>query len=68
MTDKQIIELAAILINEYGHGAVQAAESRRDQNAHEPYPDGYRLWARISEATARLLRVRRRERLPAEFS
>ena len=57
MTEKQIRELAAILVNEYGHAALKVAERRRDQHAHKRHSDAYRLWARIAEATARLLRV-----------
>ena len=68
MSDKQIIELAAILVNEYGHVAVQIAERRRDQHADKPHSDSYRVWARIAEATARLLRVSRRQRIAANCS
>ena len=65
MTDKQISELAAILVNEYGHAALQMAERRRDHHAGTPHSDSYRLWARIAKATLRLLRVRRRDRVAA---
>ena len=68
MTDQEITELAAILVNEYGHAALNVAEQRREQHAHEPHSDSYRVWARISEATARLLRVNRRERVSADCS
>ena len=68
MTDKQISELAAILVNEYGHAALQVAERRRDQHAHKPHSDSYRVWARIVDATARLLRAVRRERVAADGS
>jgi hypothetical protein len=68
MSEKQIIELAAILVNEYGHAALQVAERRRDQHADKPYSDSYRVWARIAEAAARLLRVSRRQRVPADCS
>ena len=68
MSDKQIIELAAILVNEYGHVAVQIAERRRDQHADKPHSNSYRVWARIAEATARLLRVSRRQRATADCS
>ena len=61
MTDQEIIELAAILVNEHGHAALDVAERRRSQ--HPTRSDSYRLWTRIAEATARLLRTRRRERL-----
>ena len=39
MTDKQISELAAILVNEYGHAALQVAEKRRDQYADKPHSE-----------------------------
>jgi len=68
MTDKQISELAAILVNEYGHAALQVAEQRRDQYADKPHSDSYRVWARIAQATVRLLRLRRRERVAADGS
>jgi mRNA-degrading endonuclease RelE of RelBE toxin-antitoxin system len=68
MTDKQISELAAIMVNEYGHAALQVAEKRRDQYADKPHSDSYRVWARIAEATVRLLRIRRRERVAAGAS
>jgi hypothetical protein len=68
MTEKQISELAAILVNEYGHAALQVAERRRDQHANKTHSDSYRVWARIVEATARLLRVVRRERAAADCS
>lgn len=68
MTDKQIRELAAILVNEYGHAALQVAEKRRDQHADKPQSDSYRVWARIAEATVRLLQVRGRKRVAAHCS
>jgi hypothetical protein len=68
MSEKQIIELAAILINEYGHAAVQVAERRRDQHADRPHSDAYRVWARIAEATDRLLRVSQRRQVAADCS
>jgi hypothetical protein len=66
MTEKQISELAAILVNEYGHAALRVAERRRDQHAGRPHSDAYRVWARIVGATARLLRVTNRERIAAD--
>lgn len=66
MTNQEITELAAILVNEYGHAALDVAERRRDQHADKPHSDLYRVWARIAEATARLLKVSERERTPAE--
>lgn len=68
MTNKQISELAAILVNEYGRAALQMAEHRRDQFADKPHSDSYRVWARIAAATVRLLRLRRRERVGADGS
>ena len=65
MTEKQIRELAQILVNEYGHAALQIAERRRDQHARKRHSDAYRIWARIAEATARLLRVARPQRVTA---
>jgi hypothetical protein len=66
MSEKQIIELAAILVNEYGHAAVQVAERRRDQYADRPHSEAYRVWARIAKATARLLRADRRQQVAAD--
>jgi hypothetical protein len=66
MTEKQIRELAAILVNEYGHAALKVAERRRDQYAHKRHSDAYRVWARIADATARLLRVARPQRVAAD--
>jgi hypothetical protein len=63
MIEQEIIELAAILVNEHGHAALEIAERRRDQHAHEPHSDAYRLWARIAIATARLLRAKQVETL-----
>jgi hypothetical protein len=68
MSEKQIIELAAILVNEYGHVALQIAERRRDQHADKPHSDSYRVWARIAEAAARLVRISRRPRVAADCS
>ena len=61
MTEQEIVELAAILINEHGSAALEIAERRRNQFAHEPHSDAFRLWTRIAEATARLLRVHQPE-------
>ena len=60
MTEQEIVELAAILINEHGEAALEIAERRRDQYARERHSDAFRLWTQIAEATAALLR----ERLP----
>ena len=60
MTDQEIPELAAILINEHGHAAIEVACRRRDQHADDPQGETYRLWDRILAATARLLHLRHR--------
>ncbi|MBV9827986.1 MAG: hypothetical protein JO001_20325 [Alphaproteobacteria bacterium] len=57
MTDQDVIELAAILVNEHGHAALEIAKRRKAQHAHEPLGDGFLLWGRIVDATARLLRI-----------
>jgi hypothetical protein len=66
MTEKQIRELAAILVNDYGHAALQVAARRRDQHVNRPHSESYRLWARIAEATERLLRVDRRRKVATD--
>lgn len=58
MTEQEIIELAAILVAEHGHAALDVAERRRDQHAHDA--ESYRLWTCIADATARMLDVERR--------
>jgi len=58
MTQQEIIELAAILVNEHGYAARDVAERRRNQHVRTSY--SYRLWTKIAEATARLLRTRQR--------
>jgi len=63
MTEQEIVELAAILINEHGDAALEVAERRRDQYAYEPHADSFALWTRIAVATARLLRVRQPEKV-----
>jgi hypothetical protein len=55
MTDQEIAELAAILVNEHGHAALSAAETRLA--AHAPGSDGHRLWTRITAEVAHLLGV-----------
>ena len=66
MTEQEIVELAAILVNEHGHAAVEVAERRRAQHADKPRCAGFRLWTRIAAAAARLLaaRSRRKARQP----
>jgi hypothetical protein len=61
MSEREIIELAAILVNEHGHAALDVAERRRDQHARNRRSTAYHLWTRIAAATARLLRMKRRE-------
>lgn len=55
MTEREIGELAAILVNEHGRAASEVAERRRAQFAHTPGSYSFRLWTRIAAATARLL-------------
>lgn len=61
MSEQEIVELAAILVNEHGQAALAVAERRRDQHAHERQADAFRLWSRIAAATARLLRLKQRD-------
>jgi hypothetical protein len=56
MTEQEIVELAAILVNEHGHEAVRAADIRLRE--HPPGSDGHELWSRIAAEVARLLRER----------
>jgi hypothetical protein len=56
MTDQEVDELAAILVHEHGKAALEVAEDR--QSVHERGSPGFRLWARITGAVTRLLRVR----------
>ncbi|HEX6442011.1 MAG TPA: hypothetical protein VF007_07485 [Stellaceae bacterium] len=53
MTEQEIVELAAILVNEHGHAAVRAADIRLRE--HPPGSDGHQLWSRIAAEVARLL-------------
>jgi hypothetical protein len=67
MKQRDVSELAAILVSEHGSAALQFAERRRAQFAVAPASESCRLWARIAAATARLLRSpRRRVRLTAQ--
>jgi hypothetical protein len=59
MTDRQVLELAAILVNDRGKGAVRLARKRRAQ--HPPRSEPYRLWSRIVAATLQLLLRRQSE-------
>jgi hypothetical protein len=65
MTQQEIVELAAILVNEHGHTALQAAETRRAE--HEPGSDSHRLWTRIAAEVAHLLGVEYRAQV-GEYS
>jgi hypothetical protein len=58
MTEQEISELAAILVNEHGHAALDFAQRRKHQYAREPLSDAFLLWSQIAEVTARLLRAR----------
>lgn len=62
MTDQEIVELAAILVNEHGHAALRAAKIRLAE--HGPGSDAHRLWTRIAAEVERLLG----ERTGAELS
>jgi hypothetical protein len=61
MMEREIVELAAILVNQHGYAALDAAERRRDQHTNVR-SDAYRLWARIAVGVRRLLRVNERRR------
>lgn len=65
MTDQEIAELAAILVNEHGYAAGQVAEARLRE--HGPGSDGYCLWNRIAAEVARLLRSEDRAEI-SEYS
>jgi threonine synthase len=54
MSEQEILELAAILIDEHGTAALTVAERRRDQHVHEQ--------GSVAAATAHLLRKWRRIR------
>ena len=53
MTDQEIEELAAILVQEHGDAALKVAENRRSLHAHDS--DGFRLWTQIAAAVGRLI-------------
>ena len=61
MTSREIIQLAAALINEHGDDALAIAEERRDEFAHCPHSDAYHRWSRIAAMTARLLQAKELE-------
>ena len=55
MSEQEILELAAILVNEHGSAALDLAKRRRQQFAHEPRSAGYRVWSQIVGAVENLL-------------
>ncbi len=55
MTDQEVEELAAILVQEHGPAALNVAENRR--SLHAPGSDSFQLWTRIAEAVGHLIGV-----------
>ena len=55
MTDQEVEELAAILVQEHGNAALNVAENRR--SLHAQGSDSFELWTRIAEAVGRLIGV-----------
>jgi hypothetical protein len=53
MTDQEVEELAAILVQEHGNAALNVAENRR--SLHAQGSDSFELWTRIREAVVRLM-------------
>jgi hypothetical protein len=53
MTDHEVDELAAILVQEHGPAALKVAENRR--SLHARASDSFQLWTRIAEAVGRLI-------------
>jgi len=53
MTDQEVEELAAILVQEHGPAALNVAENRR--SLHALGSDSFELWTRIAEAVGRLI-------------
>ena len=53
MTDQEVEELAAILVQEHGPAALNVAENRR--SLHARGSDSFELWTRIAEAVGRLI-------------
>jgi hypothetical protein len=53
MTDQEVEELAAILVQEHGNAALNVAENRR--SLHARGSDSFELWTRIAEAVGRLI-------------
>jgi hypothetical protein len=58
MRQRQIEELAAILINEHGREALSLARRRQAQHADNPRSGLFRVWRSIGRAAERLLRQR----------
>ena len=52
MTEREIEELAAILVNEHGDDALRVAARRRDELARQRGSDAFRLWTAIAAAVA----------------
>jgi hypothetical protein len=62
MTGRQIEELAAILVLEYGRWALSHARERRAQHARAPHSEAFQIWDAITAATVRILRSQARAR------
>jgi hypothetical protein len=62
MEEREVRELAAILVAEHGHRAVEVAAQRQAQYADRPRSEIFRLWNAIAAATAQLLQRRNRAR------
>lgn len=59
MEKREVRELAAILIAEYGCRAVAVAAQRQAQYARWPRSEIYQLWNAIAAAARQILRRRR---------
>jgi hypothetical protein len=55
MTDQEVEELAAILVQEHGNAALNVAENRR--SLHAQGSDSFCLWTRIAAAVGQLIGV-----------
>lgn len=53
MTDQEVEELAAILVQEHGPAALKVAENRR--SLHARGSDSFQLWTQIAEAVVRMI-------------
>jgi hypothetical protein len=53
MTDQEVDELAAILVQEHGPAALNVAENRR--SLHAQGSDSFQLWTQIAEAVLRMI-------------